>query len=185
MVDEIDYRLPDFNYSADSFYVLYDYCLAIKPRGEHQMVVYDKLIDVLNGTAEARQQVEILTQQKISPYEWFSIITLLALMFYLLLSMNDGSFVSSILSSLLATTATVLALVLQTLNNLRWQEETQIWEPLHRLFLRLDLLPYFPKDVITVDRYKPSISGKIRVAEYPNLYPDMSGKTIEIIDWRE
>jgi len=182
LIDEIDYRLVDFNKSSKSYYQLYDYLTGLEPKTEKQDVVYDKMLDILDDTAKARQEVEVLTRQKISIYEWFSIITLLGLVCFLVLRINTGTILSSLLISVLATTMVVLTLLLQMLNNLRWQESTQIWEPLHNLFLNLDLLPYYPDGVIELDRYVPKGPGKIRVAKYPKPYPDMTGKTIEVFD---
>ena len=48
----------------------------------------------------------------------------------------------------------------------------------------MDLDPYIPRDVIDAGRYRPT--GRIRVVDYPDPYPDRSAKmvTIEVRDER-
>ncbi len=182
MMDELDYRLADFQYSAPSFYKLYDFLADLEPKTEKQSIIYHKIMDTLGETAEARQQVEVITKKKISQYEWFSIFALFTFVCVLILRINEGTVFTALLSSALVTPLLVLILVLQTFNNLRWQEATQIWEPLHHLFLSLDLLPYYPDVVIKSGRFTPPGPGKIRVANYPHPYPDMTGREITIVE---
>jgi hypothetical protein len=49
---------------------------------------------------------------------------------------------------------------------------------LHRLFQNLGLLPYYPRVVVTERRAK--VNGRVRLADYPNPYPDISGKVVSI-----
>lgn len=85
-----------------------------------------------------------------------------------------------ILTILLSTSSFIFILILRDLDGLFWKEQDWIWEPLNQLFSELDLIPYYPVDVIKQKRAKLEKGLKIRVAYYPNPYPDQSGKKTKI-----
>jgi hypothetical protein len=74
-----------------------------------------------------------------------------------------------------------LMILLRKLDRLRWHERTSIWDPTSRLFRSMGLDPYVPRDVITSGRYQPV--GRVRVAEYPDTYPDRTNKVITVEDF--
>lgn len=57
-----------------------------------------------------------------------------------------------------------------------------IWEPLHNLFKYLDLLPYYPEEVIRSGRINLPKGEKVRLVQYPDPYPDMSNKAIKEVE---
>ena len=82
---------------------------------------------------------------------------------------------------LLAVALSTIVLVLRDLDHLMWKEGAWIWDPLTNLFEEIGLLPYYPDDVVVRQRFKIPEGKKYRMATYPKPYPDMSGKTVEIV----
>jgi hypothetical protein len=181
-IDQIDYILVDYKKSSKSFYDIYDYFLSIKPSGSYDERIWGMIMGLLGDSAASRKQVETLVTQRITRYEWVSLLGLFSLIVFFVLYLNDGSILSILLSTILTTVAFILTLVLRDLNNLKWQNNSWIWDPLHNFFLTLGLLPYYPEDVIKYKEVLLPKTGKIRVAHFPHKYPDISGKKVETID---
>lgn len=182
LIDQIDYYLTDFEYSSKSFTSLFDYLIGIKPENEQQALVYQVIVGSLNESAQNRKTVESLVHERVLTFEWVSILTLLGVILYFIFDLNNGSLTMMIASIALSTAAIILVFVLKDLDNLKWKEKSWIWEPLENLFTELDLVPYFPKDVIDEGRATIEKGQKIRVATYPNKYPDMSGKEVQEVE---
>ncbi len=85
----------------------------------------------------------------------------------------------------MAGTLTTLMILLRKLERLRWHERVAIWEPATRLFRCMGLDPYVPRVAIDSGRYRPT--GRVRVVDYPDPYPERSTKvvTVEFLDERE
>ncbi len=182
LIDQIDYYLKDYKYSNTSFLTLFDYLIELKPEGKHQEFAYDNVIGVLNDSAQRRKQIEAAVEETLDPLEWVSILVLLSLILFFIFYMNDGSLVSIATSALLSVASVVIVLVLRDLDSLRWKEQAWIWEPLESLFKSLELLPYYPKELVHGHRIKLFKGDRIRVATYPKGYPSMSGKVVEEIE---
>ena len=75
---------------------------------------------------------------------------------------------------------TAVLYLLYDIDNLQWKEDKLIWIPLTQLFKDMNSSPYFPKKVYQRINLKLE-KEKIRLATYPNKYPDFSGKKIEEI----
>jgi hypothetical protein len=91
---------------------------------------------------------------------------------------------SILIVSLLSAVLVLLLLVLSELDSLRWQEKNWIWQPLSELFTELGLIPYFPEALFKEERLKIKHFEhlkKVRIASYPNPYPDMKGKTVKTV----
>lgn len=181
LMDQIDYKLIDFDKSGDSFRELYDYLLDLKPDTKKQETIYSQILTLLNEMSSNRKRVETTILDKISSYEWIGLIALLILSDVLILNLNINTTFSIIASTTLAVIALLLLLVLRDLNLLRWKVQDWIWDPLHNLFLSLGLLPYYSEFVLQYGEARPPEGSKIRVARYARAYPDMSGKIIEEI----
>jgi len=140
------------------------------------------MVDLLTGSIRERKRVETLIQEPMIGFEWVSIITLFLVILFCIFYLNTGDAISIAISILLSTAAVILMFVLRDLNDLSWKERCWVWQPLETLFRELNLLPYYPKSALDLGRVKPEKGQKIRIAEYPNPYPDMIGKTVRIVE---
>lgn len=182
LIDQLDYYLFDFKKSHQSFMKLFQYLDKLVIKNEKQKKSYESMVDSLSDSLKNRKTVEALLQQPMFKFEWISILTLLAIILFCIFYINTGSVLSIISSVLLSTSAIILVFVLKDLDNLSWKEQQWIWEPIEDLFCELGLLPYYPIDVLKSKRAKVKKGEKIRVAIYPNPYPDMTRKKIEILE---
>lgn len=178
LIEQIDYRLIDFEKSGESFQRLHKHVLLLKPENIHLGHTYSQMISLLSQMSRNRKRVETTIHDRVSGFEWASLIALWVLSIALILDLNTNSTFSVIASVTLATVATLLLLVLRDLNTLRWNVQDWIWEPLHNLFLSLDLLPYYAEGVLRYGEAKPPAGSRIRVGHYSKPYPDMTGKTV-------
>lgn len=183
LIDQVDYYLEDFKYSNASFLVIYEYIVDFNPKNSQQTVAYTSLLNILVKSSSNRKMVETFVLDKMLVYEWLSIFSLLGLILFFIFYFNSGGILSGTLSAILSTTAVTLVLVLKDLNYLSWKENKWVWEPLHNLFKSLDLLPYYPKKVIDNKIAILNQDEKIRIAQYPDKYPDMTNKVIKEINY--
>jgi len=183
LIDQIDYYLKDFKYSADSFMAVYRYITGLELKTEKESLVYQNLLSVLSDSAINRKKVETFVQDKMLNMEWIIILILLVIQLFFIFYFNTGSLISILLSAVLATAAVALVLVLRDMDNLKRKEEVWIWEPLSNLFHALELMPYYPISVIKGKRAKIKKGEKIRVANYKDVYPDMTNKKVEEMEF--
>ncbi|MCL5432649.1 MAG: hypothetical protein M1524_00850 [Patescibacteria group bacterium] len=181
LTDQIDYYLEDFKYSNKSFKELYRYIVSLKPKNAQENYAYSNMLSALSSSSINRKRVETFVQNKILIIEWIVVLILLVLELFFIFYFNSGDLISIILSTLLSTSAIVLVLILKDFDNLKRNEDKWIWEPLGNLFQSLGLVPYYPMATIKDNRAKIRKGEKIRVAEYPNNYPDMSDKKVNEI----
>lgn len=154
---------------------------SLEPDSPAQEIAYDHLLGVCTQAAERRKQLEALVRQRVTTVEWVTLLSLFAALWGLMFSANGGPVVSSILGGVLVASLAGVMVVLRHLDEFRWQEGDAIWTPLHTLFLTLGLVPYYPKFALTTGRIDPP-SGRLRLAEYPFPYPDMTNKVVEEVD---
>lgn len=183
LIDQIDYYLEDFKYSNKSFTKLYRYIVSLDPKNTQQNSVYSNMLFALSSSSINRKKVETFAQNKILGVEWIVILMLLILELFFIFYFNSGTLISVILSTFLATSAITLALILRDFDSLRRNEDKWIWQPLNNLFHSLELVPYYPMDAIKENRTKIRKGEKIRVAEYPDVYPDMTNKNVNEIEY--
>ena len=179
--DQIDYRLVDFERSTPSFLTLFARVRDLEPTSTRGEIAYDHLLGICTAASERRKQLEALVRQRVSPVEWVTLVSLLAALWGLMLAANGGPIVAGLLGGVLVASLAGLLVLLRHLDEFRWQEGEAIWNPLHNLFLSLDLLPYYPRDTVRTGRLDPP-SGQLRLVDYPHPYPDMTDKTIVIAD---
>ena len=183
LIDQIDYYLKDFKYSAESFMAVYRYIMKLDLKTEKESLVYQNLLSILSDSAINRKKVETFVQDKMLNMEWMIILILLLIQLFFIFYFNTGSLISILLSAVLSTAAVALVLVLRDMDNLKRKEEVWIWEPLSNLFHALELAPYYPISVIKGKRAKIKKGEKIRVAKYFDEYPVMTNKKVEEMEF--
>jgi hypothetical protein len=183
LIAQIDYFLQDFKYSIASFTSLYRHVLSIEPKTNNQTAGYQNMLTILADSSVNRKKAETFVQDKMMNMEWIIILVLLIIQLFFIFYFNTGSIISIILSALLSTIAVTLVMVLRDMDSLKRKESIWIWEPLHNLFKSLDLLPYYPRSRIKAGRLSLKKGEKIRVASYPDIYPDMTNKKVEELEY--
>ncbi len=182
LIDTLDYFLVDYKHSSKSFLKLFKYVINLKPEAKNEQSAHLSMVKILIETTKSRKQVEALVRRSMLKFEWVILFTLLTIILFCLFSLNNGTLISTITTTLLSTAAITLVFVLRDLDNLRWKEEYGIWDPIGDLFRELDLLPYYPKTVLDIGRIRLKKGQKVRIAEYPNPYPDMTGKKVKTVE---
>lgn len=184
LITQIDYDLSDFDKSLKKIEELYPFVEKIKTKNKLQQTTAEKMLDNLENLLKINKEVSYQTKNRIMGYEWASLLILGVVILFCLFYINTTA-LSLWIVSILSTAIVLLLFVLEELDSLTWQEKNWIWQPLSQLFLDLDLVPYFTKDIFEegrIDINKMKNLKKIRVATYAKPYPDMTGKKIEIFN---
>lgn len=175
--DQIDYRLVHFHLSAPSHLAILRFTIDLA-RGKGSDLIREQMLTLALQTNANRTQVETSTGHTLSRAEWMCIFGLLLLLLVSLPLFDTGTVWGAFIVAILGTILAAFVAILWNVDHLRWQEDTWIWAPLHRLFQNLGLLPYYPRVVVTERRAK--VNGRVRLVDYPNPYPDISGKVVSI-----
>lgn len=186
LIKQIDYKLDDFDKSQEDVEDLYLVIEKIKVKNRSQEDARKKMLDNMADLLKINKEVSYQIKNKMMGYEWISLLILGGIILFCLFYTNNNT-LSGLIIAVLSTAIVLLLLVLEELDDLTWQENNWIWEPLSLLFADLRLIPYFPKDVFEEGRInleKMKNIKKIRIATYSRPYPDMKGKKIEIIQLR-
>lgn len=178
--DQIDYCLTDWRDSEPTYLDLWRASLALQPRGSTQEIAFDHLLAQLEGMGGRRKQLEALVRQRVRSPEWLALLGLFGSLWLLVLLAGPVPPVLALIEALMIAALAGLLCTAWLMDTFKWQEDKAIWEPLHRLFLALDLVPYYPADVLESGRLaRPA--GPIRIARYPQPYPDMAGKVVTLV----
>ena len=178
LTSEIDYRLVDHHYSTPAFLALAGAIYALEPESQQQVGAYRELMRLCIDVGSDRSIIESITGQSLSVLEWSGLILLLLVLVGLIAIIPGGTPLGAVAAGVLAGTLTTLMILLRKLDLLRWHERVSIWEPTTRLFRNMGLDPYVPRLVIDSGRYRPT--GRIRVVDYPDPYPDRSSKRVAV-----
>lgn len=176
----IDYCLHDYSKAGQEFLDLYDYINCITPKNTQEFSVFSQLLGNINDINKNRKLIEYLVRNTMILFEWVVLFILWSVIVLSVFLVNDGSLMSMIITILLSSASLTFLFLIKDLDNLVWKEQKWIWEPLKQLFGELDLLPYYPEDVIRLKRVEIKKGVKRRVAYYPHAYPDFSGKKISV-----
>jgi len=189
LITQIDYDLIDFDIeNPKKLRSLYNYIEDIKVNNKSQIEAHEKMLDAINNLLKIHEALAYRVKNKMRAYEWISLLLLGGITFFCFIALNNQSIESVLILSIFTSAIALLFFILKEIESLEWQESEWIWGPLANLFEELELLPYFPEDVIDKQRVKVSNltnSKKIRIANYPFPYPNMKNKKISIISIKE
>jgi len=183
LTDQIDYKLIDNHLSARSHQVLVAAIYALDPQTPQEEVIYKELVRISIDMGADRAQIESATGQSLSPIEWTGLLLLLLLLIALIAVLPGGTVLGALVAGVLAGTLVTLMILLRKLDRLRWHERVTIWEPTSRLFRSMGRDPYVPREIIETGRYRPS--GRIRIVEYPDPYPNRVNKVVTVVNLDE
>jgi hypothetical protein len=181
LTSQIDYRLADNHLSTPSHEALVETVYAIEPTTRQEETLYRKLVELCIQMGSDRALIDATTGQSLMPVEWISMLLLLALIVALAVVMPGGTVWGALTAGVLTGTLVTLLVVLRQLDRLVWHEQASIWEPTSRLFRSMGLDPYVPRLVIDTGRFVPS--GRVRVVDYPDPYPDRTRKVVTVADF--
>jgi hypothetical protein len=183
LTDQIDYRLVDYHMAASSYLHLTGAVYALDPQTRQQEAVYKELVGLCINMDVDRGQIESTCNQALSPIEWGGILMLLVVLIGLIAVLPGGTLLGAVVAGVLAATLVTLVLLLRRLDLLRWHERVTIWEPTTRLFRNMGTNPYVPRHIIEAGRYRPT--GRVRIVDYPDAYPNRASKVVSVIDLRD
>ncbi len=178
LTDQIDYRLVDNYLSTPSHLALTRAVIGLEPGTRQEEVVYKEAVEICIDMDSNRALIEAASGQSLSPMEWTGLLLLLLLLMALIAVLPGGTVWGALVAGVMAGSLVTLIVLLRKLDRLRWHERTSIWEPTARLFRSMALDPYVPREVIDSGRYRPT--GRVRVANYPDPYPDRSRKFVTV-----
>jgi hypothetical protein len=165
LTSQIDYRLVDNHLSAPAHEALARAIYAIEPATRQEEVIYKEVVELCTQMGAERALIDTTTGQSLMPVEWIGMLLLLAMIVSLITVMPGGTIWGALIAGVL------------------WHEQASIWEPTSRLFRSMGLDPYVPRLVIDGGRFLPS--GRVRVVDYPDPYPDRSRKVVTVADFGE
>jgi len=178
LTSQIDYRLVDNHLAAPAHDALVEAVYAIEPTTPQQESLYRRLIAVCVHMGADRALIDSTTGQSLMAVEWAGMLLLLAVIVGLTIVMPAGALWGAIVAGALTGTLVTLLIVVRQLDRLVWHEQASVWEPTSRLFRSMGLDPYVPRLVIDSGRFVPS--GRVRVVDYPDPYPDRSRKIVTV-----
>lgn len=180
LTSTIDYELEDFQKSESKFLKLFEYIRDLKPKTKKQKVIYGELLDILQDTNKSNQKMNYLVNDKISTFEWGTILVLGLIILFCLFFINMNTWPSIIIIVLLSVALITILLVLRDLDTLFWKEQKWIWDPLAELFKELDLLPYYAEELVELKRVKIKKGEKYRIGLFKGEYPNRKKIKIKI-----
>jgi hypothetical protein len=182
LIEQIDYSLDDFKLSEATFQELFNYVLGLEPDGVRQEESYAKMIDTLSNVSTTRTKVEALVRSRLSIHEWVATMVFLAVTITSLYFMSDGDLLNAAVFSAVVAALILLVVILFESDRLKWDKDQWTWQPLHDLFVNMDLLPYYPGDAVDRGEINLPRKEKIRIARYHDKYPDMSHKVVDVLE---
>lgn len=182
LMAQLDYRLIDLSRTYPQLESLHLFLASLRVRSQKQEALKDRVLELADDMEKRHRIVVVHIRDSMLSYEWISLLVLASTTWFMLLLVNNGTGMMTVILGLIATSLVLFLAILQDLNNLSWQERSWIHEPLSRLFVSLGLLPYVPVSItkLTKRSYLNTLET-YRIAIYPNPYPDMRGKKVKIV----
>lgn len=180
---QIDFVLSDYYLSGKEFMKLYTFIQDIEVTNPKEKEAREKILLLLDNSLEVRKNVEANAYNKITAGEWITLFIFALIILLTTIGLYNGSLESIIVTALLSSGVIILLVLLDKIDSLSWRQDEYIWLPLTLLFRDVDLLPYFPINIVKHRKLK-DVKGMVRVATYPHSYPDCSGKTINNMELR-
>jgi len=175
-----DYKIWDYYKTQENFEKLADTAIGFEFVGEKQKALFSKMLDGINEIGKSRKQTIAIIDDKLSVFEWSTISSLATIIFLAVLSLNSGTPISYVVISILLTTIFLLISLLYRFDNLSWKENEKIFEPYQKTFDAIGLPRYYIAELVRQDRMHPPKNVTYRSADWPNPYPDLSGKKIDL-----
>ncbi|MBU4453186.1 hypothetical protein KKH24_02910, partial [Patescibacteria group bacterium] len=182
LMRQFDYKVDEFDMLSDNIRGMQEFFWSVPIKNAKQGLVVDHACVGLEKIIEYERNIKYIVSNRMVGYEWGSLIILAIISLYCLLLLNDGSWSMVIFIPILGTAIVLLLFVLYMLDQLSWKHEQWMASPMFDVFEKLGLVPYivFPMIKSGVISRKMLKGRKIRVAYFPNPYPDNSGKKIKI-----
>ncbi len=181
LTSQIDYRLVDNHLAGAAHDALVEAVYAIEPTSAQHESLYRRLVALCVHMGADRALVDSTTGQSLMAVEWIGMLLLLGVIVGLTIVMPAGALWGALVAGLLTGTLVTLLIVVRQLDRLVWHEQASVWEPTSRLFRSMGLDPCVPRLVIDSGRFTPS--GRVRVVDYPDPYPDRSRKIVTVADF--
>jgi hypothetical protein len=178
LTTQIDYRLVDNHLANPAHEALVEAIYGLDPVTRQQEVLYRKLTELCIHMGAYRAKIDAATGEILLPVEWTGMFLLLGVIVAMLVVMPGGTLWGALVAGVLTGTLVTLLIVLRQLDRLVWHEAASIWGPTSRLFRSIGRDPYVPRLVIDSGRYVPT--GRVRVVDYPDPYPDRSRKVVTV-----
>ncbi len=172
LTSTIDYDLSEFQKSEPKFLKLFKYIRDLNPKTQKQKVIYGELLEILEDTNKNNQKMTYLVNDRISTFEWGTILVLGVIILFCLFFINANTWPAITIIVLLSVALISILLVLRDLDTLFWKEQKWIWSPLSELFKELDLLPYYAEELVTLKRVKIKKGSKYRTGVFKGKYPN-------------
>lgn len=183
LIATIDYKLTEYSMSSQDAKDIESFLLDLPVKNDNQSIIKDQVLTASSEFIESRSQIEVYTQDRISTVEWAILIVLLIVMVvFINLIPLDSQLLAVVIKSILSATLITMVLILKRIDDHSWNKDRWVWDSLINTFHELGLMPYFPKPIFDSGEAKPPAGIDYRLADYPNKYPDMSGKIVEIIN---
>ncbi len=180
VIAAFDYELSVYiNKTWPQFNQLLKICQQINSLPRNMLAEdYSELLSLQNDLLKIRQEITLTSRKILGWGHWIFLISLAIVIIFLLFVINDGSLISSLITVLLATATVIIMILLYEIDSNLFAEDELSFTIYQRIFLQLDLLPYYPEDVITKGRLKLQ-QGKYRIGYYLD-YPKSTKKKIKL-----
>ena len=182
LISTLDYEIRDFHKNEPFVDAIYAKIQSVKVINEKQKEVYSEFLDCFSSLIEARRKTIALIADRLSRFEWLVAIFLPFIILLSTILTETSSIIVAVISSVLSVMILNITLFLYLLDNLSWKEERRIFEPYQQTFEAIGKLRYYPEILILEKRVKMYKDKTYRLGVFPHKYPDLSGKTIKIIE---
>jgi len=182
LMHQFDYKVSDFDKLSDDMRNLQDFFWKLPVKSAKQNLAIDHACVNLEKVVEYERNVKYIMTNRMVGYEWGSLIVLALISLYCLILLNDGSLSMIVFIPILGTAIALLLMVLYMLDQLLWKNRQWMVLPIFDVFDKLKLTPYIVYPMLSnkVISKKMLKGRKIRVAHFPNPYPDNSGKKVKV-----
>lgn len=183
LIKQIDCNLVDFDKTTPELIELFQHSQGFKITHTDEEPK-KTMVDSCRQLLLDQKEIIYWVKDKMMLFEWISLVIFGAIMIICVYALSDRTILSITVLPLAATAIVLLIYVLRDINNLGWQEENWIWNPLIDLFQELDLPPYLLAVLFRngrLDKKKLNLPKEYRLVEYAHPYPDISDKTVTLI----
>jgi hypothetical protein len=156
IIKRFDYEISDYNeHTSKEYFAIFDVLGEVNPQETGKQAALGYISAAQFYISQSRREISIVAARIVSQSSWIVLNILSIVIVLMLFLMRDGTLASSIVTSVLSSSALIALLTLNDIDGNRFGEEEFAIKTYQAVFKALELDTYYPEHFLVSDRHIP------------------------------
>jgi len=173
-----DYEIIDYAKSTQAEFEALQKMINDIPFKNETAAIYQDIRETLERIISARQELTVLGAKTLSPFQWFVLLILAALLTFSLYGLRSGELFFDIVTVAIASSVVMILFLIRDLDLYIWNEKTFGYDIFENVLRSVGQLPYYPAESLAAHRILPT-EKEYRIGTRLD-FPQSSDRKMEI-----